>query len=136
MIVGYEGLNENISKTIELISDVESASKEQQVGIEQINDAVNELDQQTQQNASIASKTHDVAVQTDEIAKLVVSNADEKEFIGKDSVKAKEVQAVQQVTHNTPVQKQQTRSVRPQATTIASKPIVSSANDKDEWESF
>ena len=89
MIDGYNGLNENISKTIELITDVESASKEQLSGIEQINDAVNQLDQQTQQNAMIASQTHDVAVQTDSIAKLVVSNANEKEFVGKNSVKAK-----------------------------------------------
>ena len=91
MIDGYTGLNDNISKTIELISDVENASKEQLQGIEQINDAVNSLDQQTQQNAAIASQTHDVAVQTDTIAKLVVSNADAKEFIGKDSVKAKDI---------------------------------------------
>ncbi|RXJ60954.1 methyl-accepting chemotaxis protein, partial [Halarcobacter anaerophilus] len=39
MIKGYNGLNDNISKTIEIISDVEMASKEQQTGIEQINDA-------------------------------------------------------------------------------------------------
>ena len=58
-------------------------------GIEQINDAVNQLDQQTQQNAAIASETHNVAVITDDIAKLVVSNADSKEFIGKNEVKAK-----------------------------------------------
>ena len=50
---------------------------------EQINDAVNSLDQQTQQNAAIASQTHNVAVVTDEIAKLVVSNANAKEFDGK-----------------------------------------------------
>ena len=89
MIDGYSLLNENISKTINLISDVESASKEQQSGIMQINDAVNSLDKQTQENASIASQAHDVAVQTDKIAKLVVSDADEKEFIGKDQVQAK-----------------------------------------------
>ncbi len=89
MIEGYGGLNSNISKTIELISDIESASKEQQQGIEQINDAITSLDQQTQENASIATKTHDVAVQTDTIAKLVVSNANEKEFKGKDSVTLK-----------------------------------------------
>ena len=65
------------------------SSKEQLSGIEQINDAITQLDQQTQQNASIASQTHDVAVLTDEIAKLVVSNANAKEFIGKDDVKAK-----------------------------------------------
>ena len=89
MIKGYAALNENISKTIELIKNVENASKEQLKGIEQINDAVNSLDQQTQQNATIASQTHNVAVDTDTIAKLVVSNANEKEFIGKNDVKAK-----------------------------------------------
>lgn len=35
-----------------IITDIEMASKEQLVGIEQINDAVNQLDQQTQQNAN------------------------------------------------------------------------------------
>ncbi len=90
MIEGYTTLNTSILNTIELISDIEAASKEQQYGIEQINDAVSQLDQQTQTNASIASKTQEVAKQTDKIAKLIVSNADEKEFIGKDTVQRKE----------------------------------------------
>ena len=91
MISGYKALNENIIQTIELIKGVESSSKEQLAGIEQINMAVASLDQQTQQNAQIASQTYDVATQTDSIAKLVVDNANAKEFIGKDSVKAKEI---------------------------------------------
>lgn len=65
------------------------ASKEQQQGIEQINDAVASLDQQTQQNAMIASQTHDVAVDTDTIAKFILEDANKKEFIGKENVKAK-----------------------------------------------
>ena len=65
------------------------SSKEQLVGIEQINDAINSLDQQSQQNAAIASQTHDVAILTDEIAKLVVSNSNAKEFNGKNEVRAK-----------------------------------------------
>ena len=89
MIEGYKQLNENIAQTIGLISDIESASKEQLLGIEQINDAVTQLDQQTQQNAMVASQTHDIAVLTDEIAKLIVEDANKKEFIGKDEVKAK-----------------------------------------------
>ena len=89
MIDGYKQLNENINQTINLISDIEMSSKEQLSGIEQINDAVNSLDRQTQQNAAIASQTHDVAVLTDEIAKLVVSDANAKEFIGKAEVKGK-----------------------------------------------
>ncbi|WP_236778552.1 hypothetical protein [Aliarcobacter cryaerophilus] len=63
--------------------------KEQLAGIEQINHAINSLDQQTQQNAQIASQTYSVAMQTDTIAKLIVSNANSKEFIGKNEVKAK-----------------------------------------------
>ena len=58
MIIGYEELNTNIQKTTDTIDDISSASKEQQVGIEQINDVVTRLDQQTQQNASVASQTH------------------------------------------------------------------------------
>ena len=50
---------------------------------------ISSLDQQTQQNAIVASQTYEVAVQTDTIVKLVVSNANAKEFIGKDEVKAK-----------------------------------------------
>mgnify|MGYP005989576837 CR=1 FL=1 len=89
MIAGYHGLNEKISQTIEIIENVETASKEQLEGINQINDAVNSLDQQTQQNAIIATQTNEVAIQTDTIAKLVVSNANQKEFIGKDDVQIK-----------------------------------------------
>lgn len=91
MISGYTLLNDNISKTIELIHNVETSSKEQQTGIIQINDAINALDQQTQQNANIASDTYSIAVQTDTIAKLVVSNANEKEFVGKETVKARDI---------------------------------------------
>ena len=91
MIEGYKGLNDSISQTINLISDVEMSSKEQLLGIEQINDAVNQLDQQTQQNAMIASQTNDIALSADEIAKLVVSDANAKEFIGKNDVKARDI---------------------------------------------
>ena len=89
MISGYKTLNEDIIKTIDLIKGVEFSSKEQLAGIEQINHAINSLDQQTQQNAQIASQTYSVAMQTDTIAKLIVSNANSKEFIGKNEVKAK-----------------------------------------------
>ena len=92
MIKGYKALNENILKTIDLIKGVESSSKEQLSGIEQINMAVASLDQQTQENAQIAAQTYNVATQTDTIAKLVVSNANAKEFIGKDTVQAKQME--------------------------------------------
>lgn len=127
MIEGYKELNQNITNTINLIQDIEMSSKEQLSGIEQINDAVNSLDAQTQQNAQIASQTHDVAVLTDEIAKLVVSNANAKKFIGKDNVKAKNIDIK---TETTNIKKVESRHIKPAIKTI------SSQSDNSEWESF
>jgi len=137
MIEGYTQLNNNISNTINIISDVETASKEQQVGIVQINDAINQLDQQTQQNAVVASQTNDIAVQTDSIAKLVVSSVDEKEFVGKDSVKAKEMGNSQVISKPVSTPKQTIQKSTPTTTSKKStiKPIVSNSSD-DEWASF
>jgi methyl-accepting chemotaxis protein len=89
MINGYKELNDNIQQTINLISDIEMSSKEQLMGIEQINDAVNSLDRQTQENAQIAGQAHDVAIITDNIAKVVVNDTDTKQFIGKEQVKVR-----------------------------------------------
>ena len=131
MISGYKGLNENISQTINLIKDIEMSSKEQLSGIEQINDAVNQLDRQTQQNANIASQAHDVAIITDEIAKLVVSNANAKEFIGKNEVKAKRSFA-----------KTSDSSYDIKSNQIKHKPlakedkIVPAKSEDEQWESF
>ena len=94
MIDGYSNLNENISKTIDIIKDIEMSSKEQQTGIEQINDAITQLDGQTQENANVAAHTREVAIQTQHIALAVVKNTDEKKFIGKEKVKSKKIDNV------------------------------------------
>ena len=52
MIEGFNELNQNISNTIITIDNVVKASKEQEKGILQINDAVNLLDQSTQKCSS------------------------------------------------------------------------------------
>ena len=90
MINGYGVLNDNIQNTVTLISSVSTASREQQAGIRQINDSINQLDQQTQQIAMISSTTQNIAQQTNNIAIEIVKNSDEKEFEGKNSIKAKE----------------------------------------------
>ena len=80
MISGYIKLNSDIQKSMQLIIDVQMSSKEQLMGIEQINDAVNNLDQQTQNNANIANMTHQIAQNTLEIAQEVVSSTNTKKF--------------------------------------------------------
>ncbi len=86
MIDGYTTLNHTIESTINLIQNVENSSSEQKMGIQQINDAVNQLDRQTQENAAVSNNTHDVATRTDTIAHKVLESVDEKEFIGKDNI--------------------------------------------------
>ncbi len=122
MIKGYEELNENITKTINLISDIEVASKEQLSGIEQINVAITQLDSQTQENAMVANQTHDVAVLTDQIAKLVVSDADAKEFRGKNEAKAKPINSKNYVP------KKDTKKSKEEN--------IIKNNGTDDWESF
>ena len=127
---------------MDLIKDVEGASKEQLTGINQINNAVNELDKQTQQNASVASETRQVALSTQTIANVVVKNANDKNFTGKDSVKAKVINSQQHITTSkTEVKKTESKKIEQKSSqieykkTTAPKVITSSVKD-DEWESF
>jgi methyl-accepting chemotaxis protein-2 (aspartate sensor receptor) len=83
MIKGYSELNTNITHTLGLIQEIEGASKEQLVGINQINIALTTLDTKTQENANVASETKNVAMQTQELATKIVEDANKKEFVGK-----------------------------------------------------
>ena len=137
MILGYNNLNENISKTLNLIKDIESSSKEQLLGIEQINSAINQLDQQTQQNANVAIQTQQIANNTQIIANLIVKNANDKNFIGKDSVKAKEENnfAIKNTSKETTKSVPSSQKAKIEIKT-ESKNISSTNNKDDEWESF
>ena len=125
MIEGYTHLNESISRTLELIGNVENASKEQQKGIEQINNAVSELDKQTQQNANISNDTKDIALQTQSIAETVVSDADQKEYIGKDQVKGKNNNLNTKISNNNITHKEK-----------RSKNVKTNNIQDSEWASF
>jgi len=144
MIKGYEGLNKNVATTLELISNVEHSSKEQQSGINQINNAVNQLDTQTQQNAEVANNAKDIANQTQAIANDIVKDADEKEFVGKNTVVAKELKVDTSFTKIEPKKVESTykkesysakntEKIKQKATT---KTIKANNRDDDEWESF
>ncbi|MFW2610601.1 methyl-accepting chemotaxis protein [Aliarcobacter butzleri] len=86
MIEGYTVLNTNIDKTIELISSVADISKEQQVGIVQINSAINILEQQIKANAEVSAQANNIAIKTSNIANTIVDTANQKEFEGKENI--------------------------------------------------
>jgi methyl-accepting chemotaxis protein len=87
MIEGYRDLNNNITHTVEYINEIETASRHQLNAIDKINKTVSHVTGLMTQNTNVTQKTKEVAVQTDQMAKFVVKKIDEKEFIGKDSVK-------------------------------------------------
>ena len=81
MIKGYEELNENIGHTIEKIDQVATASKEQEMGIVQINDAVNALDHATQKNAEVANDISSMADQIAQMSNSLVTAASRASFL-------------------------------------------------------
>ena len=135
MIKGYDELLINIEESTEMIDEISMASKEQQTGITQINDAITNLDSQTQENASIANLTQDIATQSDSIAKEIVAKANQKEFIGKEEAKSKEILVENQEIHKIK-RTNQTIEKRP-ITQSKNKPVtMSNNNDDNQWESF
>ena len=93
---------------------------------------VNQLDQQTQQNAMLASQSHDIAQSTDEIAKLIVQDANQKEFEGKNEVKAKDVGIKKEhIIASTPK-----KIIKTSKPNINSTKEITSSSSNDEWESF
>ncbi len=81
MIKGYEELNTNISDTIEIINHVATASKEQENGIVQINDAVNTLDHATQKNAQVSEQISNMATNIATMSNSLVTAASRASFI-------------------------------------------------------
>jgi methyl-accepting chemotaxis protein len=65
----------NILKTSELISEISAACREQDIGADQVNSAIQQLDKVTQRNASSAeemsSTSETLAVQATELQELI-----------------------------------------------------------------
>ncbi|MEM5558091.1 methyl-accepting chemotaxis protein [Aliarcobacter cryaerophilus] len=80
MIDGYKDLNKNISETINIIEDVSGASKEQMLGIEQINQTVNMLDRVTQENAFESNNIKEISQSVSVLAHELLTDAKSKKF--------------------------------------------------------
>jgi methyl-accepting chemotaxis protein len=80
MIAGYATLNGHINETLQIIEDVANASKEQILGIEQINDTITHLDEVTQENASEATNVSAISDDIAKMARLLVQEANSKRF--------------------------------------------------------
>ena len=138
MINGYKELNKDIQNTISLIGDIEMASKEQLSGIEQINDAINNLDKQTQENANVATQSLEISSVVEKISSIIISNVENKEFIGKNEVTMKKdllnttSNLKNIIDYSKSINKEEIKYNKP----IEKKEIVLNKTKEEEWESF
>ena len=86
MIKGYDELLENINKSTLMINTITNLSTNQEKGILEVNNIIDDLDSQTKLNGSIMNQTYDIAIQTDKIAKNIFNEANNKNFIGKEEI--------------------------------------------------
>lgn len=86
MIEGFRKIAYKINETTDLVNDVAYANKEQMHGIEQINDAIVQLDHMTQENADMANDTDAISSQVTAMAHALTEDAMQKIFTQKESI--------------------------------------------------
>ncbi len=84
MIEGFRTITGKINETVDLVNDVANANKEQMAGIQQINDAVAQLDQMTQENAKLANNTDQISNKVSKMAEVLTEEALKKNFTEKE----------------------------------------------------
>jgi len=80
---GFEVIAEKIEQTTMLVQDVSNASREQMQGIGQINTAITQLDQMTQENAKIAANVTRTAETVQILSDDIYRHIESKQFRGK-----------------------------------------------------
>ena len=76
-------LNANVNILTQSINDIGDAISQQSYSISEINQAISTISNAVQDNTIVANQTHEISINIDKIAKLVIANANNKNFIGK-----------------------------------------------------
>ena len=92
MTKGYESLNENIKNNFVHVKEVVDSLKDQDEGISLINQAINEIDKNTQEQALVAIKVNEIANQSFEVAKQTVEITSKAQFEGKDGYNIRDLE--------------------------------------------
>ncbi len=91
MTQGYDLLNKNVTDNYKHVQNVVNSLQEQEEGISIINEAINEIDLNTQKQAVVAEEVSAIAKQSFNVAKKIVSNTHSAQFEGKDDLKIKDL---------------------------------------------
>ena len=86
MTSGYELLSENIKNNLSHVKNVVDSLKEQEGGISVINEAIGEIDKNTQSQALVSVKVNEIATQSHNVAKQIVEVTNNAQFEGKENI--------------------------------------------------
>jgi len=86
MITEYGHLNNNIKSTLEMVDGIVHSSKEQSIGIENINNSIQNIDKSTQINSTIAEDVRLVAEQTFRMSTDLVDSNKDILFVGRENI--------------------------------------------------
>jgi len=86
MIDEYSKLNNNITQTFNLVDSIVTSSKEQTLGIENINNSIQNIDRSIQINSATAEKVNNIAQETYNMAHNFVKANDGVQFEGKEKL--------------------------------------------------
>lgn len=80
MKTSFEKLSSMIEENTGIIDDVAKSNEKQMINLSQINETMNNLDKLTQENASMATQTKDVALETSSVAQDMLKAASLNEY--------------------------------------------------------
>lgn len=70
----------NVNILVQSVSEMSESMREQTIGLEQINEAIGELNTVTQENMSVANATDDITKRVNSVAKEILADVDKKKF--------------------------------------------------------
>ncbi|RDU54932.1 methyl-accepting chemotaxis protein [Helicobacter sp. MIT 01-3238] len=70
----------NVNILVQSVSEMSESMREQTIGLEQINEAIGELNTVTQENMSVAMATDDITKRVNSVAKEILADVDKKKF--------------------------------------------------------
>ncbi len=91
MTAGYKQLNENIKENFIHVKKVVDSLKEQEEGISIINEAISDIDRNTQNQALVSVKVNEIATQSQNVAKQIVSVTSNSSFEGKEQISIRDL---------------------------------------------
>lgn len=133
----FEKITEDVKQMLDQVSEINHASKEQSAGIDQINQAINLLEQMTQQNSALVEEAAAASgLMSDESQKMAELMSYFK--VGNESTLAASRKVTAKQALSTPVHPVATAANRVKSTqTAGARPLKTTKDtDADEWTEF